>query len=101
MATNGKPVVCRQSKTVIDLNRPFYAFTHGDLAGFGPLSAKVVEAIPEKFRRPSPCQSGENGLDIHLAIPVENEKGFGLRQIQFSLAPVHVAKFLPRISIRK
>lgn len=99
---NGSPtVVCKQTKKVINPSRPFYGYGHGSLRDFGPLSPAVIAAIPEKFRRPHPCQTDEKGLDIHLAVPVNNEKGLGLRQFQFSLAPHYAAKFLPRVSIRK
>ena len=97
---------CDETERDIEYGSPLMAGTRGDVEFYSALSQDVLGRIPESEKRPTPCEPGDGGMDIHEASSSENFNGsytisdFTLGEFRFSISRETAEKYLPKHSRR-
>lgn len=95
-------LVCDETGRESDFGVPFFAGTRDDVPFFSALHPEVVTRIPPSQRRPTPCQTGDSGVDIHESSAAESlhgtysSVGFELGTFLFSISHETAKKYLPK-----
>ena len=94
-------LLCDETDRDIEYGQVLMAGTRGDVEFYSALSQEVLGHIPETEKRPTPCEPGDGGVDIHEASSTQNMNGsytisdFTLGKFLFSLSRETAEKYLP------
>ncbi len=93
---------CDETGRDIEYGDVLMAGTRSDVNFFCALSQTALGPIPESEKRPTPCEPGDGGVDIHEAYSSQNFNGsytvsdFRLEQFRFSISKETAEKYLPK-----
>ncbi len=95
-------LLCAETGRDIKYGDVLMAGTRGDMGIYSALSWEVLGRIPEAEKRPTPCEPGGGGVDIHEASSSRNLTGsytlldFTLGKFRFSISKETAEKYLPK-----
>ena len=94
-------LVCDETGRHIEYGKVLMAGTRDDVHFYYALSQEVLERIPESEKRSTPCEFGDDGVNIHQASSSRNFNGsytisdFALGGFRFSISKKTAKKYLP------
>ena len=95
-------LICDETGRDIEYADILMAGTRGDVEFFSALSQEVLGRIPESETRPTPCEPGDGGVNIHEANSSRNFNGsytitgFTLGEFLFSISKETAEKYLAK-----
>lgn len=100
-------LICAETGQDLLVKDPLYTATQWSTATHYALHHGVIERIPHAMRRPTPCRSDEDGVDVHEGVSTPNLpffahvyswSGFRAGRFLFSISPETAVKHLPNLS---
>lgn len=95
-------LLCDETRHYLEETAPLWAGTRSDIPTYSALSHEVIQKIPDREKRSTPCQpnAGDEGVDIHEASSTArggfyHMTGFTLGRFVFSISGEAARKYLP------